>query len=125
MIINIEINDRQYSDIEQYCKVNGLNVEEYIVGIINEKHAINKFGDLNDILPKTIEESTIEVKKRGRPKKTKVDEKLQVNDNTKIVEDRKNEVIETKPIVEETKKNKEEVTVVKPTVKRKRTLKTL
>lgn len=119
MKIELDFNDRQYNDIELYCKSNNLDIHSYLIDIITEKHSINKFGDLNDIIPKVIEESTVVVKKRGRPKK--------------ITEDKKEEntTVET-PIKEDTEKEKLiledkeiEQTVIKPTVKRKRTLKTL
>lgn len=120
MKIELDFNDRQYNDIELYCKTNNLEIQTYLIDIINEKHSINKFGDLNELIPKVLEESTVAVKKRGRPKKV-------VEGKTEAVV-KKNE--EPKEIIEETVKTKsesEEISqnTIKPTVKRKRTLKTL
>lgn len=103
MTFNIELNDRIYKDIEFYCKTNNVTIQDYITELIEEKHSMNKYGDLNDIMPKIVEESTVEVKKRGRPKKT--------TEET-IVEDEK----ELKT---------EEIVTNKAMPKKKRTLKTL
>lgn len=117
MKLEIELEDRQYSDILSYCEANKLNVQTYLCEIIGEKHSINKFGDLNELIPKVIEESTVSVKKRGRPKK--VSESLE-QPSKAVTEDSVKTETPQLPFVE----NKEEV-AVKPTVKRKRTLKTL
>lgn len=69
----LRINDRLFYDIQEYCNKNDLDMREYLVELIEERHMINKYGDLNEIIPKAIEESKVEAKKRGRPKK-KVDE---------------------------------------------------
>jgi hypothetical protein len=117
MKLEIELEDRQYNDILSYCEVNKLDIQAYLCKIIGEKHSINKFGDLNDLLPKVIEESTVSVKKRGRPKKSSgtVEQPSEIaTDDFVKTENQPIEIIE----------NKEEA-VVKPTVKRKRTLKTL
>ena len=65
----LRINDRLFYDIQEYCDKNDLDMMEYLVELIEERHMINKYGDLNEIIPKAIEESKVEVKKRGRPKK--------------------------------------------------------
>lgn len=127
MLLSIEVDYRFYSDIENYCNRNNISMQDYLFNIIEERHSINKFGDLNEIIPKVIEESTVEVKKRGRPKKKNeevaTEEKI---DEPKIV---KSTVIKQVEIVDSKKDDiKEDVQkdiVVKPTVKRKRTLKTL
>lgn len=119
MKFELDFNDRQYNDIELYCKSNNLDIQTYLIDIITEKHSINKFGDLNDIIPKVIEESTVVVKKRGRPKKL-VEEKKEENITIEIPI--KEDIEKEKTIVED---KEIEQTVIKPTVKRKRTLKTL
>jgi hypothetical protein len=121
MKIELEIEDRQYNDFETYCKANNLDIHTYLTDLLVEKHSINKFGDLNEIIPKVIEESTVTVKKRSKVKKSDDENK------TKAVE----EEIKNIPIVEENTTEdvaeESEDTIVKPTVvkKRKRTLKTL
>ena len=118
MTISIELDDRQYRDIESYCDMNNIKVNDYLTDIISEKHMINKYGDLNDIMPVAIEENKTKIKKRGRPKK---DTEPQSEIGT-VVEG-VNEEKENKTV--EITENREVETVVKPTVKRKRTLKTI
>lgn len=116
MRVDIELDDRQYRDIESYCNVNNIPIHDYLVGIITEKHAINKYGDLNELMPIVIDESKVEVKRRGRPKKvvedTQPKETLNTTENTN----------EVKSITQTTNTEEPKTT---PTVKRKRTLKTL
>ena len=118
MTISIELDDRQYRDIELYCNMNNIKINDYLTDIISEKHMINKYGDLNDIMPVAIEEDKTKIKKRGRPKK---DTEPQSEIGT-VVED-VNEEKENKTV--EITENREAETVIKPTVKRKRTLKTI
>ena len=122
MTISIELDDRQYRDIESYCDTNNIKVNDYLTDIITEKHMINKYGDLNDIMTVAIEEDKTKIKKRGRPKKdTEPQSEIGV-----VVEEKKEDTNEEKEnnMVEITE-NREVETVVKPTVKRKRTLKTI
>ena len=118
MTISIELDDRQYRDIESYCDMNNIKVNDYLTDIITEKHMINKYGDLNEIMSVTIEEDKTKIKKRGRSKK---DEEPQ-SEIEAVVEEKKEET-ENKMV--EITENREAETVVKPTVKRKRTLKTI
>lgn len=122
MIISIELDDRQYRDIELYCNMNNIKINDYLTDIITEKHMINKYGDLNEIMPVAIEEDKAKIKKRGRPKK---DTEPQTEIGA-VVEEKKEDTNEEKEnkMVEITE-NREVETVVKPTVKRKRTLKTI
>lgn len=119
MIISIELDDRQYRDIESYCDMNNIKVNDYLTDIITEKHMINKYGDLNEIMPVAIEENKTKIKKRGRPKK---DTEPQSEIGVVVVEEKKEE---TENNMGEITENREVETVVKPTVKRKRTLKTI
>ena len=135
MKLEIELDDRQFNDIEGYCKANNFDIQSYLIDIISEKHSINKFGDLNDLIPKVIEEEKVEVKKRGRPKKVKevLEEPIKaqaindVIDNTsEIVSSKGSKLTTVFTIPNEVEENKdEEEAIVKPTVKRKRTLKAL
>ena len=118
MTISIELDDRQYRDIELYCNMNNIKINDYLTDIITEKHMLNKYGDLNEIMSVTIEEDKTKIKKRGRPKKdTEPQSEIGV-----VVEEKKEET-ENKMV--EITENREVETVVKPTVKRKRTLKTI
>lgn len=122
MTISIELDDRQYRDIELYCNMNNIKINDYLTDIITEKHMLNKYGDLNEIMSVTIEEDKTKIKKRGRPKKdTEPQSEIGV-----VVEEKKEDTNEEKEnnMVEITE-NREVETVIKPTVKRKRTLKTI
>ena len=118
MTISIELDDRQYRDIELYCNMNNIKINDYLTDIITEKHMINKYGDLNDIMTVTIEEDKTKIKKRGRPKK----DAEPLSEIGTLVEEKKEE---TENNMGEITENREVETVVKPTVKRKRTLKTI
>ena len=118
MTISIELDDRQYRDIESYCDMNNIKVNDYLTDIITEKHMINKYGDLNDIMPVAIEENKTKIKKRGRPKKD-----TEQQSEIEAVAEGVNEEQENTMV--EITENREAETVVKPTVKRKRTLKTI
>ena len=122
MTISIELDDRQYRDIELYCNMNNIKINDYLTDIITEKHMINKYGDLNDIMPVAIEENKTKIKKRGRPKK---DTEPQSEIGTVVEEKKEDTNEETENKMVEMTENREVETVVKPTVKRKRTLKTI
>ena len=122
MIISIELDDRQYRDIELYCNMNNIKINDYLTDIISEKHMINKYGDLNDIMPVAIEEDKSKIKKRGRPKK---DTEPQSEIGAVVEEKKEDTNEETENKMVEITENREVETVVKPTVKRKRTLKTI
>ncbi len=118
MTISIELDDRQYRDIESYCDMNNIKVNDYLTDIITEKHMLNKYGDLNEIMSVSIEEDKTKIKKRGRPKKD-----TEPQSGIEAVVEEKKEETENKMV--EITENREVETVVKPTVKRKRTLKTI
>ena len=118
MTISIELDDRQYRDIELYCKMNNIKINDYLTDIIIEKHMLNKYGDLNEIMSVTIEEDKTKIKKRGRPKKD-----VETQSEIEAVIEEKKEETENKMV--EITENREVETVIKPTVKRKRTLKTI
>ena len=117
MVINIEISDRDYRDIELYCNANGLDLKEYISNLIMETHYCNKYGDLNTMMEKVAEESTASPKKRV--KRTKKSEVISTEENG----------VEEQLEVNKKQITEKEVTPIekvdKVTVKRKRTLNTL
>ena len=122
MTISIELDDRQYRDIELYCKMNNIKINDYLTDIITEKHMLNKYGDLNEIMSVTIEEDKTKIKKRGRPKKD-VETQSEIE---AVIEEKKEDTNEEKEnkMVEMTE-NREVETVIKPKKKQKRTLKTI
>jgi len=82
MKITIEIVDRNYFQIDEFCKFNNIQIEDYIVQCVEDDFFTRKYGDLNEKLginkeeaPK-VEEKPKEVtekKKVGRPRKKKVE----------------------------------------------------
>lgn len=129
MEFNITLNviDRVYNDIKEYCRINSLDLSEYLSELIESQHMINKYGDLNEIIPKAIEESKVEVKKRGQQKKkdgeateTTAFENTEYETVIGETDKYQKELLEKLNDVKE-----EEKTTVKTTAKRKRTLKTL
>lgn len=89
MEITIEIIDRNYEQIKEFCEFNKITIEEYIVQCVEDDFFTRKYGDLNEKLNKTtFEEKNTELlekernelsenkkenekKKVGRPKKIK------------------------------------------------------
>lgn len=133
MQITIDIIDRNYDQIKEFCEFNNIKVEDYIVQCVEDDFFTRKYGDLNEKIrskeqdqkieekPITEETPKVEKKKVGRPKKV-VEEKPTV-----IVDSKKeNEIQEIVKNTQQVFVRKEDIidTIeVKPT-KVKRTLKT-
>ena len=141
MKVTIDIVDRNYEQIKEFCDFNGINIEDYIVECTENDFFIRKYGDLNDKLnntkteveekpmPQEIkekfdelaemkkkEEAKIEKKKVGRPKK-KVEEEIKKDDSEELLKNiSKNQVFVRQEDIVDTE-------TLKPT-KIKRTLKT-
>lgn len=133
MQITIDIIDRNYDQIKEFCEFNNIKVEDYIVQCVEDDFFTRKYGDLNEKIrskeqdqkteekPITEETPKVEKKKVGRPKKV-------VEEKPTVIVDKKKEN-EIQEIVKNTQQvfvRKEDIidTIeVKPT-KVKRTLKT-
>lgn len=133
MQITIDIIDRNYDQIKEFCEFNNIKVENYIVQCVEDDFFTRKYGDLNEKIrskeqdrkieekPITEETPKVEKKKVGRPKKV-VEEKPTVIVNNK----KENEIQEIVKNTQQVFVRKEDIidTIeVKPT-KVKRTLKT-
>lgn len=91
MKISINITDRNYAQISEFCEFNNMSIEDYIIQCVEDDFFTRKYGDLNEKINPTIKKSTVEglkeevkqikedkieidikeeKKKRGRPKKT-------------------------------------------------------
>ena len=141
MKVTIDIVDRNYEQIKEFCDFNGISIEDYIVECTENDFFIRKYGDLNDKLnntkteveekpmPQEIkekfdelaemkkkEETKIEKKKVGRPKK-KVEEEIKKDDSEELLKNisKKQVFVRQEDIID--------TETVKPT-KIKRTLKT-
>lgn len=115
MKITIEIIDRNYEQIKEFCEFNKIAIEEYIVQCVEDDFFTRKYGDLNEKLNKTTfeekytellekkrnelsenkkeNENKTEKKKVGRPKKVKEEEVVSPIENKlgDFVFDEKNE----------------------------------
>lgn len=76
MEITIEIVDRNYEQIKEFCDFNNIKIEDYIVQCAEDDFFTRKYGDLNEKMNKENKEEIskedvikTEKKKVGRPKK--------------------------------------------------------
>lgn len=103
MTVEIEIIDRVFYGLEDFCSANGLDVKEYMSDAIMEKYNLDKYGDLNEKLTKKVNiesTKTDETKKKvGRPKKIKEEE---IN-NEQDIAPQTTEDRQTEPKEEETR----------------------
>lgn len=131
MTVEIEIIDRVFYGLEDFCYANGLDVKEYMSDAIMEKYNLDKYGDLNEKLVKKVDIESTKTdenkKKVGRPKKFKEEEINNEQDVApQITEDRQTEPKEEetrlveKPVVEPVANE----TNSEPVKKIRRTLKT-
>ena len=52
MTVEIEIIDRIYHNIEDFCSVNSIDIKEYMSNAITERYNLDRYGDLNEKLSK-------------------------------------------------------------------------
>ena len=117
MLIEVEIIDRIYHNIEDFCEANGFDVNEYVLNAIVERYNIDKYGDLNEKLVSKVEE-------KKKPK-VKIEEKVPILDELPQ-EDKKDEI---KEVIVTKEEDKKDITVLPETEKKeekpKRTRRTL
>ena len=133
MQITIDIIDRNYDQIKEFCEFNNIKVEDYIVQCVEDDFFTRKYGDLNEKIKskeqgqkteeKSITEETpkVEKKKVGRPKKVVEEKPTVIVDNKK--ENEIQEIVKNTQQVFVRKEDIIDTIEVKPT-KVKRTLKT-
>lgn len=133
MQITIDIIDRNYDQIKEFCEFNNIKVEDYVVQCVEDDFFIRKYGDLNEkIRPKEQDQRTkekpiteeipkVEKKKVGRPKKVVEEKPIVVID--KKEENEIQEIVKNTQQVFVRKEDIIDTIEVKPT-KVKRTLKT-
>ena len=92
MKITIEIVDRNYEQIKEFCDFNKIPIDEYIVNCVENDFFIRKYGDLNEKVSPTEkkteiikEEIKVEKKKPGRPKKKIEEPKIEIEKNEKEI----------------------------------------
>lgn len=133
MQITIDIIDRNYDQIKEFCEFNNIKVEDYIVQCVEDDFFTRKYGDLNEKIrskeqdqkteekPITEETPKVEKKKVGRPKKVVEEKPTVIVDNKK--ENEIQEIVKNTQQVFVRKEDIIDTIEVKPT-KVKRTLKT-
>ena len=133
MQITIDIIDRNYDQIKEFCEFNNIKVEDYIVQCVEDDFFTRKYGDLNEKIrskeqdrkteekPITEETPKVEKKKVGRPKKVIEEKPIVIIDNKK--ENEIQEIVKNAQQVFVRKEDIIDTIEVKPT-KVKRTLKT-
>lgn len=133
MQITIDIIDRNYDQIKEFCEFNNIKVEDYVVQCVEDDFFTRKYGDLNEKIrskeqdrkteekPITEETPKVEKKKVGRPKKVVEEKPTVIVDNKK--ENEIQEIVKNTQQVFVRKEDIIDTIEVKPT-KVKRTLKT-
>ena len=87
MIVKVEINDRTYKTLSEFCLRNKIEQDKFLSKILDEKILTEIYGDINEKIKK--EETTNDVKK---------EEETNVLENQKVVnkgKDDYDEIIET------------------------------
>ena len=88
MIYELEIQDKLFRDIDLFCKINNLELNDYLINKIREQFFIDKYGDLNTLKNNNVEK---EVEKTNK----KIDPPIVVNERIEkqeIIIEEKNEV---------------------------------
>lgn len=74
MEIKIEITDRNYEQIKEFCDFNSIKIEDYIVQCVEDDYFTRKYGDLNEkIHPKANTPSESDKKKYEEDLKKELD----------------------------------------------------
>lgn len=102
MKIKVNIKDKTYSDIVDYCEYNSLNIDDFIAEMIAKGFAIERFGDVPftkyETEPKK-EEVIKPVVEEIIPEEPKAEEKSMdiVEAVESVAEEKKEEVVNIKP----------------------------
>ena len=67
MIYEIEIQDKLFRDIDLFCKINNLELNDYLVNKIREQFFIDKYGDLNTLKNNNVEKEVEKTDKKINP----------------------------------------------------------
>lgn len=67
MIYEIEIQDKLFRDIDLFCKINNLELNDYLVNKIREQFFIDKYGDLNTLKNNNVEKEVEKTDKKIKP----------------------------------------------------------
>lgn len=119
MIVEIDIIDRIYHNIQEFCEINGFNIIEYMSDAIVERYNLDKYGDLNEKLVKKEEEKKLSTRRNKETEIIANVKDAETVSNIKVEEVVTEKLIETKESQTEMDIQEEE----KPK-KTRRTLKT-
>lgn len=124
--IKIDIPKRVIDAVEEYCRLNNIELNEYIADCITKQNGIDRYGDLNNLIHKTIEKEPEIVNHYEVNGSVKEEKKVEEEKpKPKTVENRAITIRQKKQAVEKPKEiQKEEETIIKPVPTRKRTIKT-
>ena len=87
MEVSLKINNRLYTNIQQFCELNKIEINEYILTLVERGFNIDKYGDLNDTLNITQKiDKKIETETNINPNSTAI-----YSDIIQIVENEKEE----------------------------------
>lgn len=115
MNVTLTLNDRLYADIENLLKASDIKINDYLIGVIEDKFYTDKYGDLNEVLYKK-EEPVKPVKEESVKKEKEASRKVIKKVTDKVTEDKKE-----KPVKEEVQDKTTEK--IKKRVTRTRTIK--
>lgn len=131
--IKIDIPKRVIDAVKEYCSLNNLDMNEYIADCVVKQNGIDRYGDLNNLIHKSIEkepeiinhyEVNVSVKEEKKVEEDKPKPKT-VENRTITMRQKKQAVEKQNVSVEEPKEiQKEEEIIIKPVPTRKRTIKT-
>jgi len=110
MQITIDIIDRNYEQIKEFCDFNKIKIEDYIIQCTEDDFFTRKYGDLNEKLTKS--------KEQPKAEKTPPQEVKEIKEIPKLEEEKpKKKVGRPKKVVEETPTVNEEETKIEEIVK--------
>ena len=127
MLIELELIDRIYYDIKDYCESKGTDIAEYIINTVEDRFYIDKYGDLNDKLRNNTDRYKLSVDLSDKEDKAVVTE-IKFEEENKPVIISQTEVKKEEPVISAEEKQSEKSEKVptkkeveKP-VRKKRTL---
>lgn len=100
MVLEIDLNERLFKNILNYCEVNNLDVNDYVASIISNGFYTDTWGDMNQMLNKPTE--VVEEKKQD------------------IIQEKENKLSAT--IIEKVPQDENNVSQPKTNVRKKRQL---
>ena len=73
--MDIKINTKLYKDIDEYCKINKLILEDYINKLLKDAFMIDKYGNIPLVVNKKQSVANITIKNEIKKEETKIETK--------------------------------------------------